>query len=57
MSRVSPDSRRGLDPQAKPMPAYFKEAGYDTACFGKWHLTDFECRTNDEAPEYPSTKE
>ena len=34
----TPDSRVGLDPKAKLMPVYFKEAGYSTACFGKWHL-------------------
>ncbi len=34
----TPDSRVGLDPKAKLMPAFFKDAGYATACFGKWHL-------------------
>lgn len=34
----TPDTRNGLDPEAKLMPEYFKDAGYATACIGKWHL-------------------
>ncbi|MEM6656387.1 MAG: sulfatase-like hydrolase/transferase, partial [Planctomycetota bacterium] len=34
----TPDTRDGLDIDAKLMPTYFKEAGYNTACIGKWHL-------------------
>jgi N-acetylgalactosamine-6-sulfatase len=36
-----------LDPQAVQLPRLFKDAGYKTAHFGKWHLTNKGC---DDAP-------
>ena len=32
-----------LNPADKTMAHYFKDAGYDTAYIGKWHLADPEC--------------
>lgn len=41
-----------LDPQAVTLPKIFKEAGYATAHYGKWHLCLSGARRG--APEYPA---
>lgn len=33
-----PRSRNGMNTQVTTLPQLLKSAGYDTACFGKWHL-------------------
>ena len=35
---IMPWSNNGVHPQERFMPRAFKEAGYQTAMFGKWHL-------------------
>ena len=34
------EKKRGLSPKATTMAEIFKEAGYKTGIFGKWHLGD-----------------
>src|SRR5690606_388706 len=33
-----PEHKHGLDPAVATMPKVFKDNGYATALFGKWHL-------------------
>lgn len=35
---LNPDSFRGIHPQEQTIAERLKDAGYATACFGKWHL-------------------
>ena len=35
---LSPKSKEGLHPKEYTIADYLKEAGYQTACIGKWHL-------------------
>jgi arylsulfatase A-like enzyme len=37
-SVLFPDSTTGLNPSEQTLPSVLKQAGYATACFGKWHL-------------------
>ena len=41
-----------LDPQAPMLPRFLKEAGYRTAHFGKWHLTNRETHGAPEPAAY-----
>ncbi len=35
---IFPDNDYGINPNETLLPELFKQAGYHTACFGKWHL-------------------
>jgi arylsulfatase A-like enzyme len=35
---LMPDSKNGLSASETTIPRFLKDAGYRTACFGKWHL-------------------
>ena len=35
---IFPNYRYGINPAETLLPEMFKEAGYHTACYGKWHL-------------------
>ncbi len=39
-SVIMPNDTHGLDPEEFILPEVFKEQGYVTGCFGKWHLGD-----------------
>lgn len=47
----TPDVKLGLPLEEKTMADRFKEAGYKTACFGKWHLggEDFDLNQQDKS--------
>jgi arylsulfatase A-like enzyme len=46
-----------LDPKAPMLPRFFKQAGYRTAHFGKWHLTNAQvsCAPKPEAYGYDAS--
>ena len=50
------NARRGmpdwLDPKVPMLPRFLKKAGYRTAHFGKWHLTNRETHGAPEPPAY-----
>jgi len=41
-----------LDPKAPTLPRFFKQAGYSTAHFGKWHLTNAQTQGAPRPEEY-----